>query len=977
MGIRRRRRRLSSLLTRLDDRVRSVELRPVSLLSSSEVENLVSLGEAIAQPTNLVSGTAPNEFRKIQDAYIYPKARTGSEDRVAIYLESDLQLTVGDTLEVSGIHGTSTFDLDTSGEFELKFTDPAPFDDDNRASWKHDPTQDQLPGVTISNEYSYKPDTQAPTAWGKDVKRLQTKRLVDEYSITDAEVTLTMNAVHKFKVDDAIFVDIFEEDSRAYGVDGLFRVTAVTDNTITYTLTAGVDTPTGDVIPTGDVYVFPVARNYVPVGSTWSNSSNNKIYVWDGLRWVDYSTAEVGQDGDPPAAPTNLTVDDQAAVGNASTGYRSYSEVTLSWTPPTLTAAGEELTDLLGYRISWRKSTLEDWKDKKIDDLNLSSYTLGDDVLLQQDQFYYFKVEAYDSGLQYSDPVTATHTTSVKTGDISIYPPTNPTATTRLGTVKVSWDGRLQSGFNTTIAAPDDTAKMRVYLSIDNINFEPEAEATYFENSTSNFVVLADLNYGTTYYIKITAINTSGVESPFSGTVAVQPEALVDADAIASTLTAWPFDGQVIPANSLADGSINASSLFGQDVVVQSAIAANAIGANQLAANSVIAGKIGVNAVTANTIAALSISANKIQSNAVEADKIKAGAITAIKIDADAVTADKIKAGAVTANAIAAGTITADKLISDFVLSDLIIVGEPGSSTGSTSGPGRIEIRGNNSSNPGIVAFENTGAGATNATFRLYTGNGRAYLKETFIDGPMTIESGGSLTVNGSVSGGTFTGGTFQTSSSGQRVVIRGDTDSVQFRDSSGNLRGEIEGITTGLVLDSGALNGRIIVGGGVQLNDSNGTIASFTNSGQILSAVGSSTLSANMRHRGQTLSIAVTSSDSRLKDSIAQISNGLSLVSQLNPVTFNSKVDETDKIVSGFLAQDVANVLPVSEYTVVEEIENTIPDVEGVETMGFDENPMLSINHVELIPYLTKAIQELSEKNAELEARLEALEGN
>jgi hypothetical protein len=87
--------------------------------------------------------------------------------------------------------------------------------------------------------------------------------------------------------------------------------------------------------------------------------------------------------------------------------------------------------------------------------------------------------------------------------------------------------------------------------------------------------------------------------------------------------------------------------------------------------------------------------------------------------------------------------------------------------------------------------------------------------------------------------------------------------------------------------------------------------------------------------------------------------------------------VDSTDKLFSGFIAQDVANVLPMDQYTVVEEVPDHIPNIDDAETMEFDVNPMLTINHVELIPYLTKAIQELSAKNSELEARLQALEGN
>jgi hypothetical protein len=936
MGTRKRRRKLTTLMGRFDQRIRDVELRPINLLSSGEIQAAVTIAPPGVTPSTVVSASAPAQFRKVQDAYIYPKKLTGlSEDRVEIYLEADLGAAVGETIEVSGIHGTSTEDIDVDGTFEVKETDTPPWT--GRDSYDHDPTNDQLSGVTITNTYSFKPDTVAPPTWSTR-KRLQTRRLVDTYEINATTVTLTMNANHKFVAGDIIFVDIFVEDSRAYGVDGLFEIDSVTSNTIVYTLSAGVDTPVSATAPAADVYVFPVAREYLPEGSTWASSNNNKIYYWDGIRWVDYSTvSSPAQDGDPPAPPTSLSVSDVPSV--STTQYIPYSKVTLSWTAPTLTAAGEALTDLLGYRIRWRRSVSEDWREKDVRNPSATSYTFDDDALLEQGTTYYFELYAYDSGLQDSTAATATHTTDQLTGDIDVYPPTNPVATSRLGTITVTWDGNLKTGPATTAPAPEDVVLLKIYVSTSSASFTPSssnlAKSVRVWGSDGGFDVLTDLTYNTTYYIKITIVNTSGFESDPSGAVSAQVSPLVDADIVNSALSNWPFNGGVVPAGALASGAINASNLFGNDVVVQAAIAANAIGADQIAANSVIAGKIGANAVTAATIASGSISADKIQSNAITADKINAGSITAVKIAADAITADKIEANAV----------TAAKLESDLTLSNLIKTGPAGSA--------RIEIRGANHPNPGIVSFSD---GLGNTAFRFYS-NGVSYLD--------SVEVAGTLSVSGAVSGGTI-----RTSSGTKRVQLTGSTNSVDFYEA-GTRRGYIEGRSSGMVLQ-GQSTATLTIGASAISADvsfsADGVYSTQRLGQSVWTNTGTGSFTVNRNSGGF---LVPTTSDGRLKTDIIQIENALEQVNQLNPVTFKWANDEANPLrVPGLIAQEVSNVFSENEVFLVHRLSD--PEAEG----DFATDPVRSLEYINLLPYLIKSIQELSEKNTQLEARIATLEG-
>ncbi len=1022
MGIRRRRRKLTTLMSRLDQRVKSVELRPISLLTQDQITAAVETGTPTLPPTAVLADGAP-VFVKIQDAYLYPKKINGqTEDRVEIYVESDLDLAVGDTIHVSGIHGTSTLNIDvTSEDFIVKAVDTPPWTKRTLPGGKvkDDPSTDQLPGVVITNTYSFAPETAAPTTLTQ-YRQLQTKRLVSTYAITGTTVTLTTNATHKFQVDDIVFVDIFAEDSRAYGPDGLFRITGVTSNTITYTLDAGVDTPVPTTTPDAPFYVYPVAKKFLAIGSTWADSANNKIYYWDGIRWVDYSNvADPVQDGDPPAAPTNLQVTSEGMV-STNVSFPT-AKVTLSWTAPNKTKAGKDLTDLVGYRIKWRRNTNEDWRIKDVPIKTATSYTFDDDARFEQGKLYYFQLIAYDSGQQDSDPVSKSHTTAIKSTPISAVGPTAPIIESKLGTMTVKWDGLLAT--TPPSLPPSDLLYLKIHRSAVS-GFTP-SDSTLISTISAvanNYAIFSDVEYNTDYYFKFVLTDSSGVHSLASVQSTARVTPLVNTDLlVANVLNSWSFAGNLVSAGALANGAINAASLLGPNVVTQNAISANAIGANQIAAGAIIAGKIGADAVTANTVAANAISANAIQANAIEADKIKVGALdgklitgatvrtsatnprvemnntglyaynsgggltfrilssdgsvyiaSGVQIGGYATSADLSTVSNVAANAIpkggaasdintwkdtttidggaiTTGTIDADRLKATSVLAGTIRTGTTGA---------RIEIRGSSSSAPGIVGYK-----ATGTAFRFYA-NGMSYLDDVIAD---------TITVG---SGGTITGGIIRTSASGQRVEIRGDTDSVQFRDTAGNLRGEIEGIGSGLYLSSGPLTGSLVVGSGVQLNDSNGTVASFTNSGQLLTFVGTTTSAANMRRQDYRTAIQVVSSDRRIKDSIEEIASGLDIVSQLRPVTFNSKVDETDKLFSGFLAQDVANVLPISEYTVVQENPDMIPNMEGAESLGFDIDPLLTLNHTELIPYLTKAIQELSEKNAALEARLSALEG-
>ena len=97
--------------------------------------------------------------------------------------------------------------------------------------------------------------------------------------------------------------------------------------------------------------------------------------------------------------------------------------------------------------------------------------------------------------------------------------------------------------------------------------------------------------------------------------------------------------------------------------------------------------------------------------------------------------------------------------------------------------------------------------------------------------------------------------------------------------------------------------------------------------------------------------------SDSKYKDNIAPTSVGLSEIQALNVVSFDWNTSG-DHVIAGYVAQELMTVLP-----------NLVS--------ADDETGDLRVNHMGIIPVLTKAIQEQQAIIDDLQTRLSALEAN
>lgn len=1019
MGIRRRRKKLTTLMSRLDQRVRSVELRPISLLTDAQIAAAVETGDISDASESFVGDSAPNQFYKIQDAYVYAKELTSvSSDRVEIYMEADLNLYKGDRIEVSGLNGTSALAFDASGdEFIVQHTDVPPWTD--RATWKHDPEEDQLPGVSITNTYSFNPDSIAPKTWNDEKERLQTRRKLDSYEVTGTTVTLNMNASHRFKVGDIIYVDIYEENSTVFGLDGLFRVSAVTSNTITYELDAGPLNPITETVPEEDVYVFPVARKWCAVGSTWTDSSDDgTVYYWDGIRWASWSTETLApDDNDPPMPPTDLVVESSL---NVVDGEYSSATVSVEWTAPTQTVAEEPLDDLAGYYIRWKKSSASEYQK--------SIYVKPDETSYKDDGSSYkwsvggtynFQVWAVDSGGNESAILSGSHTLPAATTiPLTSLKPSDPISYLHLGTVAITWDGEMSDGS----AAPANLSVVEFHRSLSS-DFTASSStlvgtAVALPNTK---LVFSDQTIGSTYYYRLRLRGiTPGSFSLQSDQIAVSTVALVDAQKIADiikganitpgtivagdniigfTVTGNLIQGNVIHANVLEANSITAlqidtgsitadivSSGFlttrgysvvgdqpqytGAGITIDNSIGLVAYNSGGSPTFSIqqSTGIVTIGTHTAATLDALSATATAAQTTAGNAyDKANAASNAASDASNTASGASSLASDAqnnidnvksnvyypgttqINGGSIRTETIVADALAADVISAYLISSSREIklASTLTTVWP-RISINKDR-----IAAFNSSGT----ATFRLYA-NGDFYADDIFID---------SASVSGSV-----TGGRIRTASSGKRVELDGPNNQVSIYNTSGGLAGSLEGGASYVELNS-ALGGQLSVGTGVSMGNATIDSLSAYSDGVILRVADTTTAAANLRRPSSSTNLAVFTSDSRVKDQVTSISSGLSVVANLNPVTFKSLVDTTDKTFSGFIAQEIQTLFPSETYTIVTEEEGMVPKVDGADPDDYAKNPLLSLNSIELLPYLTKAIQELAAKVDELQAKIDA----
>ncbi len=627
--------RITSVVGSIDRRLRGIEATSgVSIPSSS----IVSEDSPDGAPANNVRELPPDVYRKIIGARIYGPAATGDfGTRVELYFEDDPDYewdivtsedgapTTYQKIQVSGVNGYSNTVINLSSAkifTPIELVEPTGTDWNvgfrkqfDQTDWRQTPPVSATirdveanTSVAVASTLWYNPGVQDPDKTDRNGKDLIVTRAVDSATVTGANVVVTLNAAsHLFQVGDVISVDIpapfigldYYDNNKP---DGLFAITGVTSNTISYSLDVPVSS-TQTYTYDGETrhYVYAVARPYVEDGAIWigTQTEPNTVWTWKTYRW--YNTAEgVGdvaaeQDGIAPSPVTSLSGTSALPSG------AKIPVINLTWTPPTTRSDSTSISGFLdGYEVWYKKSTETVWKTQLVKDGGQGvSSTQIQDAILEQNKVYNIRVYTVDIMGQYSTAATVNVTTAKYSETLNA--PSKPTVSSRLGTITVAWDGEDSTG---NLPVPG-VLYVEVHKSTTS-GFTP-SDSTLFSTMPNNlggdYVVVSDLAYGTNYYFKlifVRQISPTELEdsSPSTQSDAIQVAPLVDTDVIANTIS----------GAKITPGTLIASE------------------------------KIVANSITGAQIDALTITAGKIASNAIIADKIDGGAITGVLVRGDTIT---------------------------------------------------------------------------------------------------------------------------------------------------------------------------------------------------------------------------------------------------------------------------------------------------------------------------------------------------
>lgn len=123
-------------------------------------------------------------------------------------------------------------------------------------------------------------------------------------------------------------------------------------------------------------------------------------------------------------------------------------------------------------------------------------------------------------------------------------------------------------------------------------------------------------------------------------------------------------------------------------------------------------------------------------------------------------------------------------------------------------------------------------------------------------------------------------------------------------------------------------------------------------------------------------IAVGEQTSDERLKDIAPSFDYGLEQVMQLKPIDYKFKDDENETRHLGFGAQSTRDIIPEVVYDTQECIDGYDADPEDEDKqIARSEDTKLAMKYVELVPVLTKAIQEQQQIIEDLKSRIETLE--
>lgn len=213
---------------------------------------------------------------------------------------------------------------------------------------------------------------------------------------------------------------------------------------------------------------------------------------------------------------TGVNVASQTVVAYGA-DYQVY--INMGWTAPSFDSNVITDDELIGYYTSFTKDGTN-WTAESFTDTTTA--TIGP---LAQGQSIVFRVRAVTQKGTLGDYATASFSTTLD--NVAPAQPSTPTATPYLGQVRVYWDGLTV----TATAMPADMVACEIHIDTSSITFTPSA-ATLVDvfYPGGGYYTITDLVYGTTYYVRLVAVDQVGNRSPSSTGTSVVPVQAADGD---------------------------------------------------------------------------------------------------------------------------------------------------------------------------------------------------------------------------------------------------------------------------------------------------------------------------------------------------------------------------------------------------------------------------------------------------------------
>jgi hypothetical protein len=318
----------------------------------------------------------------------------------------------------------------------------------------------------------------------------------------------------------------------------------------------------------------------------------------------------------------------------------------------------------------------------------------------------------------------------------------------------------------------------------------------------------------------------------------------------------------------------------------------------------------------------------------------------------------RIQANAITANEIATATITANELVRDFIMVNNTM--RSNTFNGTVDKNGNITYEGGTGwaiSHTGKTVFNDV---TIRGTIISTSGNigGWTINNNTITAGNTILRSNGYLKIaNGDFTGTITAGNGTIASFSIDSTILKGssiDTDSITYYVTSETSMSKYE-LKSNSVYDD-------------YINDYKFYTSAYIRGDMLYPGlyVTRQTYSLSGNYYVSSSGYSYTSSgplsisDIRIKNIYDEDCNALAMINNLDLIVYSLKNDTTNEKKLGFSAQQAYNIVP----------NFSIPGGEDPEKQPWQ------IVKESLIPYLTKSIQQLSEKVDYLEARVQTLEG-